>query len=233
VVFVKQRIELGRAMKTSVFLLGLILFALLGICDNDSKASSSSATYRQDGAGLEKQFEPFLKAYHKGDTEAQAEAFKVFQFPDPESWFGQYFRPEDVQQLVRDAETEAVGEGETLAGMMNIIKLGARFRARCKPHANGETGTVKERQNSVHPVRAVPVEQFDIEFQVDDSGSRFSFLINSVYVDGAYRYVGKGELPFWLMPDANTPDKDTEACQSEAVRIGGRQRVGVSLGFLQ
>jgi hypothetical protein len=195
-------------MKKSVFLLGPILFSLLGIYGNDSPARSSSATYKQDGSGLEKQFEPFLKAYHKGDTARQVEAFRVFQFPDPKSWFGQYFRPEDVQQLVWDAESEAAGEEKALARMMNIIKRGARFRARCKPHANAETGAIKERQNSVHPLKTVPVEQFDIEFQVDDSGSRFSFLVNLVYADGAYRYVGKGEFPFWSMPDANDPDKE-------------------------
>jgi len=51
------------------------------------------------------------------------------------------------------------------------------------------------------------VEQFNIEFQEKDLAKRFSFLGNFVYVDGAFRYVGKGALPFWSMPDANDPAK--------------------------
>jgi len=53
----------------------------------------------------------------------------------------------------------------------------------------------------------VPQKQFEIEMQAQGSGKHFSFLGNFVYVDGAYRYVGKGAFPFWSMPDANDPKK--------------------------
>jgi hypothetical protein len=152
----------------------------LGFCAKHSTANSHSATYKQDANGLENQFGPFLKAYHKGDIAGQDEAFKVFQFPDAKSWFGQFFRPEDVQQHVWDDEAEVAGEGKTLARMMTIIKRGRRFYAHCKPYTNAAAGTVKERQSRVYPVKPVPVEQFNIEFQEKDSAKRFSFLGNFV-----------------------------------------------------
>lgn len=60
-----------------------------------------SSSYKQEADGLEKQFEPFLKACHKADVPGQKEAFKLF--PYGKGWFGQYFEPEVEQQLAWDA----------------------------------------------------------------------------------------------------------------------------------
>lgn len=169
--------------------------------------SATSDTYKQDAHGLAKQFEPFLKAYSKGDTVGQEEAFKVFRFPDAKTWFGDYFKPDDVQQLVWDIEAEVNVGRNSLATMMGIADRGGRFHAHCKPHPAKDSATVKARESTVHPLKEVPVEAFDIELQAEGSGKRFSFLGNFVYVEGAYRYVGKGALPFWAMPDANEPAK--------------------------
>ena len=168
---------------------------------------SDSESYKQDAKGLAKQFEPFLKAYAKGGTAGPEETFKVFQFADAKAWFGEYFRVEEVQQLAWDAEAEVEGERNSLRMMMNLVGRGSRFHAHCKAHSEEETGTGKERQSSVHSLKPVPVEQFEIEFQAEESGKRFSFLGNFVYVAGAYKYVGKGAFPFWAMPDANDPAK--------------------------
>ena len=169
--------------------------------------SPISDTYKQDAHGLARQFEPFLKAYSKGDTAGQDEAFKVFQFPDPKTWFGEYFQSDNVQQLVWDSEAEVDGEKNSLRTMTGIVERGGRFHAHCKPHTTKKPGTVNPRQSAVHPLKEVPVEAFEIEFQSEASGKRFSFLGNFVYVESAYRYVGKGSLPFWAMPDANDPAK--------------------------
>lgn len=193
-------------MKTSKAVLGVLVVGFVGCFVSGIAVHGKSSTYKQDANGLEKQFEPFLKACHKADVPGQKEAFKLFQFPDAKGWFGQYFEPEVVQQLAWDAEAEAEGQGRTLAMMMNMMNRGGRFHVHCKPHARGETQPLKERQSSVRPIKAVPIEQFDIEFQAEN-GKRFSFLGNFVYAQGAYRYVGKGALPFWTMPDANDPAK--------------------------
>jgi hypothetical protein len=172
-----------------------------------SVGRGTAGTYKQDAHGLTKQFEPFLKAYRKGDPAGQEEAFKAFQFPDAKTWFGEHFNPDDVQQLVWDIEAEVDGERNSLATMMGIADRGGRFHARCKPYTAKESGTVKARQSAVHPSKKVPVEAFGIDLQAEGSGKRFSFLGNFVYAEGAYRYVGKGALPFWAMPDANDPAK--------------------------
>jgi hypothetical protein len=53
----------------------------------------------------------------------------------------------------------------------------------------------------VVPINQVPLEQFQIKFTASD-GKSFSELSNFVYLEGAYRYLGKGAYPFWAMPDA-------------------------------
>jgi hypothetical protein len=170
-------------------------------------ARPGSETYKQNQHGLEKQFEPFLKAYSKGDLQGQDKAFVVFQFPDAKAWFGQYFQADRVEQLVWDGEAEVDSKKNVLRRMMTIVERGSRFRARCKPHSDTGTGSVRPRQSSVSPLKPVPIEQFDIEIESERTGKKFSFLGNYVYVDGAYRYVGKGAYPFWSMPDANDPNK--------------------------
>jgi hypothetical protein len=172
-----------------------------------SSAVAVPNSYKQDTHGLEKQFEPFFKAYQKGTESTEADAFKVFQFPDAKAWFAQYFRPEDVEQLTWDAEAETEKEAKTLRMMMNIVARGGHFHAHCEAHSTAETGNLKERQNGVRPVKPVPVEQFKIKVQDEKTGKWFSWQGNFVYVDGAYRFAGGGAFPLWSMPDANDPNK--------------------------
>jgi hypothetical protein len=187
--------------RTLVVSLGVLLALAL------SAGVPAGETYKQNDHGLAKQFEPFFKAYQKGDESKQEEAFKVFQFPDAKAWFAQYFQPEDVQQLVWDAEAETEQEAKSLRTMMNLIARGKRFHAHPEPHSTTDTTSVKERQSSVKPTKPVPVEQFSIKVKDEKTGKWFSWLGNFVYVDGAYRFVGGGAFPLWSMPDANDPSK--------------------------
>ncbi len=90
---------------------------------------------------------------------------------------------------------------------MGIVARGACFHANCKTHPDNQDGPVKPRDSRVHPLKPAPLEQFEIEMPAHGSVKRFSFPGNFGYVDGAYRYVGKGAFPFWAMPDANVPKK--------------------------
>ena len=168
---------------------------------------AKSQSYKQNAQRLEKQFDPFLKAAEKGDKQAQDEAFNVFRLPNENHWFGEYFSADSVEQLGWDADAEVDGEKNRLLRFMSMLDRGARFRSHCKPFVGSEAVTVKPRESSIHPLKPVPVEQFEVELQSERSGKKFSFLGNFVYVEGAYRYVGKGAFPFWAIPDANDPAK--------------------------
>jgi hypothetical protein len=116
-------------MKHSTLPLATALVSLTLVCFGASPSSGSAQKYRQDAKGLEKQFEPFIKTYEKGDESAQEEAFKIFQIPNAKEWFSGYFREADVQQLVWDAESETEQEGKTLHAMMVGGEAGFMFTA--------------------------------------------------------------------------------------------------------
>jgi hypothetical protein len=44
---------------------------------------------------------------------------------------------------------------------------------------------------------------------------RFSLVVNYVYVDGAFRYVGKGAYPFWSAPDEPSTKSMPDASQKK------------------
>ncbi|HXY26342.1 MAG TPA: hypothetical protein VEI73_16940 [Candidatus Acidoferrum sp.] len=160
--------------------------------------------YSHDAKGLEKQYEPFLKALAKRDAASMNDAYKVFFIPEQDKWFASYFRKEDVEQLGWDQEAENENEKKSLITITNLVGRGTRFHAHCKPASGDRQTKLAPRSDAFVPLQPVPVEQFEVEF-VADNGKRFSILGNFVYVDEAFRFVGKGAYPFWSMPDATAP----------------------------
>lgn len=166
----------------------------------------SNKRFSHDASGLEQEYDPFLKSLAKGDITEANESYKVFAIPDPNTWFALYFKQESVEQLGWDYEPELENERKSLLTMTRMMGRGqpVRFHAHCKSPDHDPTANLASRSDSILPDRTVPVEQFTVEL-VADQNHRFSFLANFVYVEGAFRYVGKGAYPFWSMPDATRP----------------------------
>jgi hypothetical protein len=193
-------------MKAVISLLCLIGAVCWGASYARLEAVSTTETYTHDASGLEKEFGPFFEAYSKGDVAAQDQAISVFRVPDAKGWFEQSFRAEDVEQLMWDDETAVSFLGKNfLARGMDMVARGALFHAKCEAQVVKKEGPVKPRASSMNPVKDVNVEQFNIEIHANESEKLFSFLGNFVYVNGAYRYVGGGALPFWSMPGGTHP----------------------------
>lgn len=121
-------------MKRALLLLTAACALTVYPCCYSSDREATRTAYKQDAKGLEKQFEPFLRAYQKADEQAQTNAFRVFPFSDAKAWFREYFRPGNVQQLVWDVEakTEREGYGN---GAYRLVGGGA-FPFWCMPDAN-------------------------------------------------------------------------------------------------
>jgi hypothetical protein len=191
----------------------LILLAFFLACSFDAAVTIRGAPspasahpkegYSHDAKGLEKQYDPFLKVLSKKDAASINEKYKIFLIPDQAKWFATYFKKEDVEQLGWDHEAENENEKKSLITITNLVGRGARFHAHCK-HPPDAQGRLAPRTDAFVPLQPVPVEQFEVEF-VSDNGKRFSILGNFVYVDGAFRFMGKGAYPFWSMPDTTAP----------------------------
>jgi len=163
------------------------------------RAASASAgdTYKQNEQGLEKQFDAFLKAYHKGDDKGMEEGFAVFRIPKAKEWFADHFSAEDAAQLSGAYDKQVTDAQNSLIDDLNTADPGSKFHLRCESRGEVASGTGKGGSGGIQPVKPVQVEQFVMEF-VSGNGKKFLFIANFVYLDGAYRFVGGGGGPFWV-----------------------------------
>jgi hypothetical protein len=77
---------------------------------------------------------------------------------------------------------------------------GSSYSVHCELNGSDAT-TIKPRADAILPLTQVPTERYNVKFSAED-GHSMEQLVNLVYVDGAFRYLGKGFYPFWSMPDA-------------------------------
>ena len=205
-----------RAMRAGSSALALVAFAILSVVPNYSARSSSlpdfsslpeitgaPAAFSHDAKGLENQYQPFLDAFAAVKPAEFHAALAIFALPNPADWFAKYFAKDQVELLVRQNESELNAYEQALLRSMAAVPPGTRFRVRCKlPHADPTT-RISPRPDAIPPSAAIPVEQFVTEFDPIPKmkNGRFSLVVNYVYVDGAFRYVGKGAYPFWSAPD--------------------------------
>lgn len=192
---------------------GLVLLSAVPvlITANSFATMPLPSGYSHDAKGLETEYQPFLTAFNNGQAPPFDKEFTTLTLPDPTGWFGQYFEMEQVQALVDDYEAEIAAEQKSLFTMMTKVwPSGTHFKVHCKTHPPSPPG-LPPRQNAYQPKKPIPVEQFEVEFEADKLGARggrsLTLLVNAVWADGAYRYVGKGAYPFWSMRDSSQQQK--------------------------
>ena len=196
-----------------LFVAGFVLLSAVPglISGNNFAAASLPSSYSHDAKGLEGEYQPFLKAFNKGQAPPFDKEFEALRLPDPPGWFGQYFEMEHVQALVGDYEAKIAAEQKSLVTIMTKLwPSGTHFKVHCKTHPPFPPGFAP-RQNAYQPKTPIPIEQFEVEFEADKMGERggrsMSSLVNTVWAGGAYRYLGGGAYPFWSTPDRLEKEK--------------------------
>src|ERR1700747_3060202 len=221
-----------RATRAGSFALTLVAFAILSAAPNYPARSSSlpdfsslpeitdaPAAFSHDAKGLESQYQPFLDALPTVRPAEFHATLATFALPNPADWFAKYFAKDQGEQLVRQNESELNAYEQALLRSMAAVPPGTRFRVRCKlPHAD-PTMRISPRPDAIQPSVQIPVEQFVTEFDPVPKmkNGRFSLVVNYVYVDGAFRYVGKGAYPFWSAPDAAPTKSTPDASQTSSM----------------
>jgi hypothetical protein len=191
---------MGRIVINLFLLVAVVcIFALHG---RSTIATPNAETYKKNEQGLEKQFEPFLKAYQKGDDRGMDESFAAFRIPKAKEWFGNYFSGEDAAKLSLAYDREVSEAESSLIEDLNRSDAGSRFRLRCEPRGDSVAGQVGSGGYGFRPLKSIAVEQFRLEFRSTSHNQKFSFIADFVYVDGAYRFVGGGGAAFWAKPGA-------------------------------
>jgi hypothetical protein len=175
-----------------------VLCVFGGIALPEAPGQNTGRTYKHEVRGLEKQFGPFLKAVSNGEPDRLKASFAEFALPAPDVWFGEYFTRDQIQQLVWDNEAELDAYRNSTATLLRRF-FPPPYWVHCKLETHISTD-IKPRAEAVQPITPVPIEQYTITFS-GANGHSMTQLANFVYVDGAFRYVGKGAYPFWSMPD--------------------------------
>jgi hypothetical protein len=191
-----------------------LLFAVSALITAENFAAVAlPSSYSHDAKGLEAEYQPFLKAFNKGQAPLYDKEFIAFNLPDPSAWFGQYFEMTQVKAVVDDYEAKiAAWQKSEFTILTKIWPPGTHFKVHCKTHTPSSPG-FPPRQNALQPNKPIPIEQFEVEFEADKIGERggrsLSSLVNMAWVDGAFRYFGGGAYPFWSMPDS-PPQKKSQ-----------------------
>jgi TonB family protein len=185
------------------------ILALGAACPRLLAQSASQETpqsvYSQDCYGLEKEIQPYLNAYTASDP-AIDDTLSILVVPEAESFFGSHFPQDSIQQLVDDQKTAIAKFKQRTSEVLIRSPKGTRFLVSCKKYSPTTSSTLVEpRSDAIRPIVGFEVEQYQLTFVADadspQGGRMFSKLDNFVYLEGAFRYVGGGGYPFWLMPD--------------------------------
>jgi hypothetical protein len=199
-----------RAGRTSLFLAAVVILAFAprysARSNRHATTGDNFATFSHDAKGLEHQYQATIDAFG-GKSGQFHQAFAIFSLPNPADWFAKYFEKAQAEELGWDYESELGTYERILIRGMDAVPPDTSFRVRCKPpHADPIT-RMQPRSVATLPGVSIPIEQFVTEFDpIKKLGhGRFSMLVNYVYVDGAFRYVGRGAFPFWSAPA--TPPK--------------------------
>ena len=186
-----------RAMRAGSCALALAAFAILSAAPDYSARSSSTprfsslpeitdapAAFSHDAKGLESQYQPFLDAFAAVKPAEFHTALAVFSLPHPADWFAKYFAKDQVEQLVRQNESELNAYEQALLRSMAVAPPGTRFRVRCKlPHADPTT-RISPRPDAILPSAAIPVEQFVTEFDSVPKIKKFVASLKGTELEG-------------------------------------------------
>lgn len=148
---------------------------------------------------------------------APEKALLILAIPESDSWFGERFPKDKVQELVRDQNAALTQLGQGLMNLLNRWPQDTRFQVTCRKNP-AVAPRFPPRPDAILPLTDVVVDGYELTYTADtgdalgQGGKGFSQFDNFVYVDGAYRYVGGGAYPFWSTlisttrpPAAGTP----------------------------
>jgi hypothetical protein len=191
-------------MNSPRFLLSILLLSACAL--TFATGQSSIANTPQ---GFQLQFHPVFESFHRSnDREIQS---RLDSFAIPPHWFNDNFGPDHGPELSARYSAEfAEFKARILADFAGISPLRTRLQVdpsastdiRTRRWTAAEDTTAMQRPAGLQ-VTLPPVQKFAIDvFATPGQYGRLTSWIESfVYIDGAFRFFGRRNKPFW----ANKP----------------------------
>ena len=189
-------------------------------------ATAPPTAYPEKSGGLDKELHDLLKARKAADKATEDAILRSFILPDPEKWFTQTFGPDAGEHMaeqyipVSHAMVQILkGTFERLEDMkFNDIDI-RKFDQACDQHAD----------DYVYPLllaRLEPAPLYEATFR---NGNSYQQMNSFVFVDGAFRYIGRINIPDSLLFDElrhKSSDSPAAAKATKPVKLGGNVAAG-------
>jgi TonB family protein len=183
-------------------------------------ATAPPVAYPEKGGGLEKELHDLQKARKTGDKTTADAILRSLVLPDPEQWFTRTFGADVGKQMAGQYIPTSHAMVQLLQGIMNHLEdmkfndLDVRkFDKPCDEHAD----------DYVYPLLLARAEQVPLYEATFRNGNSYQVMNSFVFVDGAFRYIGRVNIPDSLLFD------EMRAKASDAPAAASSAKKGVKL----
>ena len=211
------------ARKTWRALYGILAATLVW----SSLSSAKEKVIQPSPKGFEEQFKPVFKAYKHNDPDAIESSLDTFAIPD--HWFTDVFGPNQGPELARvyaDQFEDFKAHVPRSLGF-SLVLVGKRYQATV---ADLEVRTdlvenVAPKPAPKPPPLALqplpPIMRFETKTSFHVRGSSVaagSWMDSFIYVEGRFRFLGRGAYPFWDAANVRRADP----CAKPGEQTGGQ-----------
>jgi TonB family protein len=167
-----------------------------------------------------------MKARKAGDKSTEDAILRSFVLPDPEKWFTQTFGTDTGQHMAEQYIPVTHSMVQILKGTfgrLEDMKFNdtdvRKFDKACDDHAD----------DYVYPLLLARVEQASLYEATFRNGNSYQQMNSFVFVDGAFRYIGRINIPDSLLFDElrrKPSDSSSATKANNPVKIGGPVAAG-------
>jgi TonB family protein len=190
-------------------------------------ATAPPVAYPEKGGGLAKELHDLQKARKAGDKSTADAILRSLVLPDPEHWFTRTFGEDVGKEMAGQYIPTSHVMVQQLQGIMNHLEdmkfneVDVRkFDKPCDDHAD----------DYVYPLLLARTEQVPFYEATFRNGNSYQVMNSFVFVDGAFRYIGRVNIPDSLLFDEmRSKASDAPAAASNAkksVKLGGNDAAG-------
>jgi len=161
-------------------------------------ATAPPTSYPEKGGGLERELKDLLKARKAGDKATAGAILRSFVLPDPEKWFTTNFGEDVGKQMAEKYIPVTHVMVQMLQNQLDHVDEAKmsdvevrKFDKPCDDHAD----------DYVYPLLLARSEQTPLYEALFRNGNSYQQMNSFVFVDGAFRYIGRVNIPESLLFD--------------------------------
>jgi TonB family protein len=231
---------LNKYLNRGLVLVGIVLLLQTTLRGKEFPQTGAAPSLADSPKGFDRQYHEFFNAYMKGNTQKAESELRRFALPF--DWFigvfGPNIGPEIAKRYAEEFKVFELSTVKRLASIMRcercLISLNTKAVYKTEVKILSGTGETESDKETGIDFRLPPLQRFEIHYvdqeleeDGDGTGHRFvreipwgngTWMDSFVYVDGAFRFFGKGAHSFWDPARIHLADP----CSKDGGQPGGR-----------